>query len=57
MGEGGRQEPAVSRPADGLPHKAALRFNSFWQIPDKIQNSLKVCFLRITRSTELVVQM
>jgi len=45
MGEGGRQEPAVSRPADGLPHKPALGFNSFWQIPDKIQNSLKVCFL------------
>jgi len=49
MGEGGRQEPAVSRPADGLPHKPALGFNSFWQIPDKIQNSLKVHFGRFLK--------
>lgn len=49
MGDGGRQEPAVSRPADGLPHKPALRFNSFWQIPDKIQNSLKVQFGRFLK--------
>ena len=57
MGDGGRQEPGVSRLADGLPQKPALGFNSFWQIPDKIQNSLKVCFLWITRCTELVGQM
>uniref|UniRef100_K3ZVE0 DUF220 domain-containing protein n=1 Tax=Setaria italica TaxID=4555 RepID=K3ZVE0_SETIT len=44
MGDGSRQEPAVSRLSDGLPQKPALGFNSFLQIPDKIQNSLKVGF-------------
>ena len=44
MGDGGRQEPGVSRLADGLLQKPALGFNSFWQIPDKIQNSFKVGF-------------
>ena len=53
IGDGSRQEPAVSRLADGLPQKPALGFNSFWQIPDKIQNSLKVgFFLKKLRFTE-----
>jgi hypothetical protein len=49
MGDGSRQEPAVWRIADGLPQKPALGFNSFWQIPDKIQNSLKVGFFKKNR--------
>jgi len=58
MGDGGRQEPGVSRLADGLPQKPALGFNSFWQIPDKIQNSFKVGFFfkKKSRCTELVAQ-
>jgi hypothetical protein len=44
MGDGSRQEPAVSRLSDGLRQKPALGFNSFLQIPDKIQNSFKVGF-------------
>ncbi|CAN6217339.1 unnamed protein product, partial [Urochloa humidicola] len=49
MGDGSREEPAVSRLADGSPQKPALGFSSLLQIPDKIQNSLKVHFGRFLK--------
>ncbi|CAN6181975.1 unnamed protein product [Urochloa humidicola] len=52
MGDGSREEPAVSRLADGSPQKPALGFGSLLQIPDKIQNSLKVHFGRFLKKDD-----
>ncbi|XP_062194668.1 uncharacterized protein LOC133897852 [Phragmites australis] len=49
MGESSRQEPGVRLQADGWLQKPPLGFNSIMQIPDKIQNSLKVHFGRFVK--------
>uniref|UniRef100_A0A0A9CGR3 DUF220 domain-containing protein n=1 Tax=Arundo donax TaxID=35708 RepID=A0A0A9CGR3_ARUDO len=50
MGDSSRQEPGVrSLQEDGWLRKPALGFNSIMQIPDKIQNSLKVHFGRFLK--------
>ncbi|TVU00843.1 hypothetical protein EJB05_53691 [Eragrostis curvula] len=48
MGESSRQEPRVSQ-ADGWLQKPALRLSSLMQVPEKIQNSLKVHFGRFLK--------
>lgn len=46
MGDSRRHEPWVSLQPDGWLRRPALGLNSLMQIPDKIQNSLKVQFGR-----------
>ncbi|KAF8643485.1 hypothetical protein HU200_066835 [Digitaria exilis] len=52
MGDGSRQEPAVDHLANGMPQKPAVGFNSFLQIPNKIQNSFKVHFGRFLKKDD-----